>query len=244
MSTGPRTALVLAAGLGRRMRPLTETLPKPLLPLGGRTLLDHVLDRLAEAEVTMAVVNAHWHAARIEAHLAARGKAGLPPATLVRPEATLLETGGAARAARDLLGPDPFYVVNGDSFWLNGPCPALARLRHAWEAGGADCVLLVHRAAQAHAEVGYGDFALDPWGRLRRRGEREVVPYIYAGAQIIGPALLEQAPDGAFSMNLLWDRAIAAGRARAVVHDGPWFHLSTPADLAEAEAILNAGLPG
>ncbi len=242
--TVPRTALVLAAGLGRRMRPLTAALPKPLLPLGGRTLLDHALDRLAEAEVERAVVNAHWHAEQIEAHLAARTAARLPPETQVRTEATLLETGGAARAARDMLGPGPFYVVNGDSFWLNGPCPALTRLSHAWGAGDADCVLLVHRTAQAHVDVGYGDFALDSWGRPRRRGEREVVPYIYAGAQIVGPALMEQAPDGAFSMNLLWDIAIAAGRARAVVHDGPWFHLSTPADLAEAEAILNAGLPG
>ncbi len=242
--TVPRTALVLAAGLGRRMRPLTANLPKPLLPLGGRTLLDHVLDRLAEVSVETAVVNAHWHAARIEAHLAARNAAGLRPTTLVRTEAMLLETGGAAHAARDLLGSGPFYMVNGDSFWLNGPCPALTRLRHVWEAGEADCVLLVHRTAQAHAEVGRGDFALDPWGRLRRPEEREVVPYIYAGAQIVGPALMQQAPGGAFSMNLLWDYAIGAGRARAVVHDGPWFHLSTPADLAEAEAILNAGLPG
>ena len=244
MTDAPRTALVLAAGLGRRMRPLTETLPKPLLPLGGRTLLDHALDRLAEAAVERVVVNAHWHADQIEAHLAARTAAGLKPATLVRTEATLLETGGAARAAYDLLGPGPFYVVNGDSFWLNGPCPALTRLRHAWEVGDADCVLLAHRTAQAHAEVGCGDFALDPWGRPRRPGEREVVPYIYAGAQILGPALMADAPEGAFGMNLLWDRAIAATRARAVVHDGPWFHLSTPADLAEAEAILNAGLPG
>jgi MurNAc alpha-1-phosphate uridylyltransferase len=242
--TVPRTALVLAAGLGRRMRPLTETLPKPLLPLGGRTLLDHVLDRLAEASVDLAVVNAHWHANQIEAHLAARNAAGEPPATVVRTEATLLETGGAARAARDLLGPDPFFAVNGDSFWLDGPCPALLRLRHAWEAGDADCVLLVQRTARVHAEVGPGDFALDPWGRPRRPREREVVPYIYAGAQILHPTLIEGAPDGAFSMNVLWDRAIAAGRARAVVHDGPWFHLSTPTDLAEAEAILNAGLPG
>jgi len=244
VTDAPRTALVLAAGLGRRMRPLTEALPKPLLPLGGRTLLDHVLDRLAEAAVERVVVNAHWHAEQIEAHLAARTEAGLQPATLVRTEATLLETGGAARAAYNLLGPGPFYVVNGDSFWLNGPCPALTRLRHAWEMGDADCVLLVHRTAQAHAEVGCGDFALDAWGRPRRRGEREVVPYIYAGAQILGPALMQEAPEGAFSMNLLWDRAITAARARAVVHDGPWFHLSTPADLAEAEAILNAGLPG
>ncbi len=242
--TTPRTAMVLAAGLGRRMRPLTADLPKPLLLLGGRTLLDHALDRLAEASVETAVVNAHWRAERIESHLAARAAAGLRPASVVRTEVALLDTGGAARAARDLLGPGPFFVVNGNSFWLNGPCPALTRLGQAWESGDADCVVLVHRTAQAHAEVGRGDFALNSWGRPRRPGEREVVPYIYAGAQIVGPALMDQAPDGAFSMNLLWDRAMTAGRARAVVHDGSWFHLSTPADLAEAEAILNAGLPG
>ncbi len=240
----PRTAMVLAAGLGRRMRPLTEDLPKPLLMLGGRTLLDHALDRLAAAAVETAIVNAHWRGDRIAAHLASHNGAGGRPITAIQTEAALLDTGGAVRAARAALGPGPFFVVNGDAFWLNGPCPALTRLSHAWAAGGADCVLLVHRTAQAHAEVGLGDFALDAWGRLRRRGEREVVPYIYAGAQIVSPTLLDAAPEGAFSMNLLWDRAIAAGRARAVVHDGPWFHLSTPADLAEAEAILNAGLPG
>jgi MurNAc alpha-1-phosphate uridylyltransferase len=198
-------------------------------------LLDHALDRLAEAGVERVVVNAFWHADRIEAHLAARNVA---PVTVVRREDALLDTGGGVRAALDLLGPDPFYVVNGDAFWLDGPRPALFRLAGAHAAGAADDVLLVHRTCQVQAEVGLGDFAIDKWGAVSRRAEREVVPYVYAGVHLITPALLADTPQGVFSMNRVWDRAIAAGRLRAVVHDGAWFHLSTPSDLAQAEAVL------
>lgn len=243
MSIRPRTAMVLAAGRGTRMRPLTEQIPKPLLPLGGKPLLDHALDRLAEAGVELVVINAHWQADRLAAHLERRAAAGRRPHTILRREDVLLETGGGVRAALDLLGEAPFYVVNGDAFWLDGPLPALHRMAATFD-DDVDGVLLVHRTFQVHAEVGLGDFVVDKWGGLRRRGEREVVPYIYAGLQLIRPTLLLDTPDGPFSMNLAWDRAMAARRLRAMVHDGLWFHLSTPPDLAEAESVLQARLTG
>ena len=239
----PRTAMLLAAGLGTRMRPLTEHTAKPLLPLGGRTLLDHALSRLAAAGVRTVVVNAHWHAARVAAHLAAHWPG--PPLVIARHEDTLLDTGGGVRAALGTLGPEPFYVVNGDAFWLDGPTEtALARLAAAWDEDAVDALLLVQRTFQIAGEIGAGDFFVDPAGRMRRRVAREVAPYLYAGVQLLHPRLFADAPAGPFSMNLLWDRAIAAGRARAVVHDGLWCHLSTPADLATAESTLQARAVG
>lgn len=243
MTLRPQTAMVLAAGLGQRMRPLTNATAKPLLPLGGRALLDHALDRLAEVGVETVVVNGFWHAERVAAHLATRAAAGLGPRTMFRREAVLLETGGGVRAVLDLLGPEPFYVVNGDSFWLDGPSPALTRLAESFDAA-VDGVLLVHRTFQVRSDVGFGDFVVDNWGRPRRRREREVAPYIYAGVQLITPALLADTPDGPFSMNLAWDRAMAAGRLRALAHEGLWLHLSTPRDLSEAESVLQARMLG
>jgi len=242
MITRPTTAMLLAAGLGARMRPLTDDTAKPLLTLGGRALIDHALDHLAEVGVQTVVVNAFWHADKVAAHLAGRTR---PHIVLCR-EAALLETGGGVRAALDLLGPAPFYVVNGDAFWLDGPRPALTRLADQFDSDTMDVALLVHRTVQVPGEAGLGDFAMDKWGRLRRRAEREVVPYLYAGVQIAAPALFADAPEGSFSVNLLWDRAIAADRLRAVVHDGLWFHLSTPTDLAETETALRlvGELPG
>jgi N-acetyl-alpha-D-muramate 1-phosphate uridylyltransferase len=234
--------MVLAAGLGTRMRPLTDENAKPLLPLGGKALLDHALDRLEAVGVSRVIVNAFWQADRVATHLSARGGRG--PEIVLRREDVLLDTGGGVRAALGLLGDDPFYVINGDAFWLDGPRPALARLAESFAAGDVDAVLLVHRTYQVHAEVGAGDFSVDGLGHVRRRREREVVPYIYAGVQLIAPALLADMPEGAFSMNRVWDRAIAAGRLRAVVHDGLWFHLSRPADLSDAESILAARLTG
>jgi MurNAc alpha-1-phosphate uridylyltransferase len=243
----PGTAMLLAAGLGTRMRPLTEETAKPLLTLAGRSLLDHALDRLAGIGVRQVVVNAHWQADRVAEHLAGRAP---PPETMVRREAALLDTGGAVRAAlhEGVLGrergePAPFYVVNGDAYWLDGPSSMLGRLAAALDET-ADGVLLLHRSVQVQADIGFGDFLLDPWGRPRRRAPHEVAPYVFAGVQLLSPALFEAAPEGAFSMNLLWDRAAASGRLRAVVHDGLWFHLSTPADLAAAEHMLLAGETG
>ena len=236
----PRTAMLLAAGIGTRMRPLTDRTAKPLLPLGGQALIDHALDRLADVGVETVVVNGHWHAEQVATHVAKRTR----PRTIMRREASLLDTGGSVKAALDLLGPRPFFVVNGDAFWVDGPQPALQRLVTAFDPAEVDGVLLVHRTFQGHADVGFGDFALNAWGAPRRRGEREVVPYVYAGLQLIAPALLAGSADGAFSMNQAWDGAMPSGRLRAVVHDGLWFHLSTPADLAEAESILQARLTG
>jgi MurNAc alpha-1-phosphate uridylyltransferase len=235
MTVRPRTAMILAAGLATRMRPLTDHTAKPLLRLAGQTLLDHALDRLAEVGVETVVVNAHWHADKLAAHLAARAT---PPRTVLRREAQLLETGGGVLAALDLLGPEPFFVVNGDAFWLNGPSPALARLAAAFDPEVADAVLLLQRAAPVMAEIGRGDFALDPWGVPRRPREFELVPYVFAGASIMHPALLRDCMPGAFSLNQPWNQALAAGRLRAIVHDGDWFHLSTPADLDDAETAL------
>jgi MurNAc alpha-1-phosphate uridylyltransferase len=233
-----RKAMVLAAGLGTRMRPLTDDRPKPLLPLDGRSLLDHALDRLAETGVTEAVVNAHWFADKIAAAMAPRTH----PRIHLQREEQLLETGGGVALALPHLGPDPFAVVNGDAFWLCGPTPALRRLAAAFDDDQMDGLLLLVRTTQVEGAVGRGDFMLDPLGRLRRPREREIAPYLFGGVQILSPRLFEGAPSGAFSLNCLYDRAIEAGRLYGLVHDGVWFHLSTPRDLGKAEEQLRAGL--
>jgi N-acetyl-alpha-D-muramate 1-phosphate uridylyltransferase len=240
MTTRPHSAMILAAGLATRMRPLTNETAKPLLTLGGRTLLDHALEHLAHEGVTNVVVNAFWHAERVITHLARRRQ---PPNTVAVQEPTLLDTGGGVRHARKHLGADPLFVINGDAFWLNGPSTALRRLTMALK-GDVDVALLVHRTFQVHAETGLGDFALSQLGVPRRRRVREVVPYIFAGASLMWPGLLDEMPDGPFSLNRVWDRAMETGRIRGVVHDGIWFHLSTPADLAEAERVLEARITG
>lgn len=236
-------AILLAAGLGRRMRPLTDTTPKPLLTLGGRALLDHALDRLAEAGIQRVVVNAHWHADLLRRHLAERHS----PAITLREEDSLLDTGGAVLAALGdgLLGSGdaPFLVVNSDSVWLDGPAPTIARLVEALRPA-VDAVMLVHRTFQIQADVGFGDFFLDSFGVPRRRREREVAPYLYAGITLARRALFAGWPAAEMSMNAVWDRAIGAGRMAAVVHDGLWFHLTCPDDLAEAEHALAAQLTG
>ncbi len=231
-------AMVLAAGLGTRMRPLTDDRPKPLLPLAGRTLLDHALDRLAESGVQRAVVNAHWHADQIAAAVAGRSL----PAVTLQHEQALLETGGSVRLALPALGEAPFAVVNGDAFWLNGPTPALTRMAAAFDEAAMDGLLLLVRTAQIEGEVGFGDFLLDPLGKLRRPKEREIAPYLFGGVQILSPRLLADQPVERFSLNRVYDRAIAEGRLYGLVHDGVWFHLSTPADLKRAEDALRAGL--
>lgn len=233
----PDAAMILAAGLGTRMRPLTENEAKPLLMLGGRSLLDHARDRLLSAGIRRHVVNAHWQAERIAAALAARPE----PAVLLAEE-TLLETGGGVAAALPELGPRPFFVVNGDAFWLDGPQPTLHRLAAAFDDDRMDALLLMVRAAQIGGEMGRGDFLLDPLGAARRPPERLVAPYLFGGVQILSPRLFDGAPGGPFSLNRLYDRAIEAGRLFGLVHDGAWFHLSTPKDLADAESALRSGL--
>ncbi|MFC0387328.1 nucleotidyltransferase family protein [Muricoccus vinaceus] len=230
--------MVLAAGLGTRMSPLTEAVPKPLLALRGRSLLDHALDRLGDAGIGEAVVNAYHLAPQVVAACEARRS----PRCTVLVEDTLLETGGGIRNALPHLGDAPFAVVNGDAYWLDGPTPALLRLAAAFDEARMDALLLMVRAAQVEGEVGLGDFLLDPLGRLRRPREREVAPYLYAGVQIIHPRLLDGTSPGRFGLMGPWMRAIEAGRLYGLVHDGAWFHLSTPPDLQRAEEALDKGL--
>ena len=248
MSRVVRNGMVLAAGRGVRMLPLTTHRPKPLLRVGGQSLLDHALDRLSEAGVATVVVNTHWHGDQVADRVRARSaREPRHPRVILQPEPELFETGGAVLAAlRSGALPDdaPFVVVNGDSFWLDGPVPALRRLADGFDDAATDALLLVARTATVVGDVGRGDFAIDETGRLRRPAEHEIVPYMFAGIQLLSPRLFAGIHHGAFSMNLLWDEAIATGRIRAIVHDGPWFHLSRPSDIAETERALRDPLFG
>lgn len=228
-------AIILAAGLGERMRPLTDTLPKPLLAVGGRPMIDWALDRLDAARIPDVVINLFYRGAQIESHLQERAR----PRIVFSHEAERLETGGGTKQALPLLGDAPFLAVNADMIWLDGPTPALERLAARWDDETMDCLLLLHSAPKAMSYEGKGDFTLDPLGRLKRRREREIAPFVYAGVQIVHPRLFADTPDGAFSFNLLFDRAIAKGRSFGLVHDGAWFHIGTPQALADADPLLN-----
>jgi MurNAc alpha-1-phosphate uridylyltransferase len=235
----PTHAMVLAAGLGTRMRPLTDDRPKPLLPLEGRSLLHHAMDRLGDAGIGNVVVNAHWFAEQVADAVAAYGA---HPAPVVLREPVLLETGGGVKNALPHLGDQPFVVVNGDAFWLDGPSAALRRMAAAFDPAEMDALLLLVRTAHVDGDAGRGDFLLDPLGRARRPKEREIAPYLFGGVQILSPHLFEDMPEGPFSLNRVYDRAIENGRLFGLVHDGAWFHLSTPRDLARAETMLRAGI--
>jgi MurNAc alpha-1-phosphate uridylyltransferase len=227
------TAMILAAGFGTRMRPITEHTPKPLIPLCGRTLLDHGIDRLVAVGVKRVVVNTHYKAPMMAEHLAQRHDIEI----VLSHEETLLDTGGGVKNALKHLG-DAFYVMNADVFWLNGRTPALTRLAHAWDPARLDALMLVQRTTSAIGYEGIGDFAVDPMGNVRRRAEREVVPFLFAGIEILSRRLFEGAPDGVFSLNQLWNKAIASGRLKAIIHDGEWFHVGTPQGLAASEDRL------
>lgn len=218
------------------MRPLTLTTPKPLIPLAGRPLIDHVLDRLAQAGVETAVVNVHYLADKLEAHV--KNRDGKPPRILVSDErGVLLDTGGGVTKALHLLGSGPFFIHNADSVWSEAT-PALPRMLRAWDPEKMDCLLLL---APAATSIGYGadgDFSIDAHGRLARRGKGEVVPHAFAGASLCDARLFENAPEGKFSLNLLWDRALAKGRLFGLELDGRWMHVGTPAALAEAETLF------
>ena len=231
----PRKAMVLAAGRGRRMRPLTATTPKPLVEVAGKSLINHVLDRLEVAGVEEAVVNVHYLADLVEVHVKRRAR----PRIAVSDERTeLLETGGGIVRALPMLGDEPFFVANSDSFWIEGVKPNLVRLADAFDPETMDGLLLLASTVTAVGYDGNGDFMLAPDGRLSRRRERIIAPFAYAGAAVFHPRLFADPPAGAFSLNVLFDRAIESGRLHGLRMDGLWLHVGTPAAIAAAEAAI------
>lgn len=229
------TAMVMAAGLGKRMRPLTATQPKPLVRVAGKALIDYSLDKLAEAGVARAVVNLHYLADALEGHFNAR-KAG-PAITISDERALLLETGGGMVKAAPLL-PDPFFCLNSDNIWLDGPQNAFRELSARWDPERMDALLLVVSHARAVNYQGKGDFHLDPMGRVTRRRSGRIAPFIYTGIQIVSHRLLREAPEGAFSTNVLWSRAIEEERLYGVSHTGLWCEVGDPAAIAPTEELL------
>ncbi|WP_282604433.1 nucleotidyltransferase family protein [Pelagibius sp. Alg239-R121] len=230
----PSQAMVLAAGLGTRMKGLTENLPKPLVEVSGRAMLDTILDRISSAGIENVVINLHYLGDRIVEHLEARDA----PKIAYSREDDLLETGGGVKKALPLLGENPFFVTNGDVCWLDGYSSALKRLAEHWEDDEMDGLLLLHPTVYAFGYDGAGDFMMNPDGRIQRRAERMVAPFIYAGIQILHPRFFDGAPDGPFSLNLLYDRAIENSRLFGIRHDGEWFHIGTPEQLRDAETAL------
>jgi len=233
----PKSAIVLAAGLGTRMRPYNGHVPKPLVTVGGQSLIDYGLDRLADAGVERAIVNVHHLADAVERHLAARKR----PRIIISDEReSLLGTGGGIVKALPQLGDAPFFLINSDTLWLDGVKPNFARLAESFDADAMDALLLLAPSVGSLGYQGRGDYSMLADGRLRRRGEHEVVPFIYAGAAILSPALFADTPQGAFALTRLFDRAGAAGRLFGLRLDGIWMHVGTPEAVAAAEAALAA----
>ncbi|MFO7298357.1 MAG: nucleotidyltransferase family protein [Pseudomonadota bacterium] len=236
MSWFPKSAMVLAAGLGTRMRPLTDRVPKPLIRLQEKPLIDHVLDRLAETGTEQAVVNVHHHADQIIDHLKGRDR----PRVLISDERdALLDTGGGVVKALPLLGDEPFLIHNSDSTWIDGVQPNLIRLARGFDPERMDALLLLALASASIGYEGRGDFMMSPDGLLRRRPEREVVPFVYSGVCIVHPRFFANAPEGPFSLNLLFDKAIEQGRLHGIRLDGIWLHVGTPEALAEADQLFH-----
>jgi MurNAc alpha-1-phosphate uridylyltransferase len=229
--------MVLSAGLGTRMRPLTERRPKPLVEVGGKALIDHVLDRLSEAGVERAVVNVHHFAEQIERHLASRSK---PKITISDERGLLLGTGGAVVKALPELGNAPFFHINSDSIWIDGVKPNLLALADTFDPASMDALLLLAPTSGSIGYAGRGDFGMAPDGRLRRRAEREVAPFVFAGAAILAPALFKDAPQGEFPLTLLFDRAAEQGRLFGLRLEGLWMHVGTPDAIALAEKAIRA----
>ncbi len=232
------TAMILAAGRGERMRPLTDTMPKPLIPVGGKPMLEHILARLKARGVVNIVVNAHYLAEQIVDRLKGRAQ--------VIVEESLLDTGGGVKNALPLLGDKPFFVLNGDGLWRDGPSePTLSQLEGRWDADRMDALLLLH---PLHKVIGRepkdrGDYFIEPRGRLRYRGLAPLSPYVFASVSICHPNLFRDSPDGPFSLLQLWHRAEAQGRLHGMIHDGDWFHIGTPQALATAERVLASSAP-
>lgn len=231
------TAMILAAGLGKRMRPLTASQPKPLVRVAGKALIDHALDRLAEAGVARAVVNVHYLADALEAHVLARQT---PKASVSDERALLLETGGGMLKALPQL-PDPFFALNADNIWLDGPKSAFHDLSRRWDPEAMDALLLVVPHARAMNFAGPGDFHMDPLGRLSRRRPGRIAPFIYTGIQLVSHRLLRDAPEGPFGTMTLWERAIAEGRLYGLSFTGLWFEVGTPQAIRPTEEALAGG---
>jgi MurNAc alpha-1-phosphate uridylyltransferase len=231
------TAMVLAAGLGKRMRPLTATQPKPLVRVAGKPLIDHALDRLEEAGVARAVVNVHYLGDALEAHVQARAA---PKVTISDEREQLLETGGGMVKALGQL-PDPFFCINSDNIWLDGPKDAFRDLSDGWDPERMDALLMLVPHRGAHNFRGKGDFHMDARGRVTRRRSGRIAPFIFTGIQLVSHRLLRDAPEGPFSTNILWDRAIAEGRLFGVAFTGQWFEVGTPTAIAPTEAVLKEG---
>ncbi|HJP20050.1 MAG TPA: nucleotidyltransferase family protein [Alphaproteobacteria bacterium] len=237
MKKPPETAMVLAAGLGTRLRPLTDTRPKALVEVAGRSLIDRALDRLVAAGVNRAVVNLHHHAETLRYHLAGRRDIDIVCSDESR---ELLDTGGGVAKALSLLGSAPFLVVNADALWFDGTRNTLHRLAEAWDGRRMEALMLMHPTVQAVGYDGRGDYHMAPTGRLRRRNHSEVVPFLFAGVQILSPKLFADGPTGAFSLNRIYDQAEGRRRLFGCRHLGIWMHVGSPAGLAEAEAALAA----
>lgn len=232
----PRTAMIMAAGLGKRMRPLTATRPKPLIEVNGKALLDHVLEKLRLAGVAKVVVNVHYLADAIEAHLLTRAE-GLE--VVISDERKLLmETGGGMVQAEPLIDSEPFLALNSDNLWIDGPADTIKLLASQWDGAKMDALLLLVPQARAFGHKGMGDFHMDRTGSLRRRERSHVAPFVFTGVQIVSKRLLRDAPEGPFSTNILWDRAIDEGRAFGAVHQGLWFDVGTPQSIGFTEAAL------
>ncbi len=232
----PGTAMVMAAGLGKRMRPLTATRPKPLIDIAGKPLLDHLLERLKAAGVGKVVVNVHYLADAIEAHLK-KNSHGLD-VVISDERSLLLETGGGLVKAEPLIDCDPFLALNSDNLWVDGPADTLRLLASGWDDKRMDSLLLLVAHARAENHGGRGDFHMDRTGRLRRRERSHVAPFVYTGVQMLSKRLLQGAPEGPFSTNLLWDKAIETGRCFGAVHHGLWFDVGTPQAITATELIL------
>ena len=232
----PDTAMVMAAGLGKRMRPLTATRPKPLIEVNGKPLIDHVLDRLRAAGVGKAVVNVHYLADSLEAHL--RESAGDLEIRISDERGLLMETGGGLVQAAPLIDADPFFAINSDNYWVDGPSDTLRLLASHWDGDAMDALLLLVPHARAFNHKGLGDFHMDRFGRLQRRSRSKVAPYVFTGIQLVSKRLLRDAPEGPFSTNIFWNRAIDEGRCFGAVHQGLWFDVGTPASVRATESIL------
>ncbi len=231
----PKKAMVMGAGLGKRMLPLTRDIPKPLVIFNSKPLIDHVLDGLGDAGIQTAVVNTHYHADKMHSHLSHRMA---PEIIISHEDDELLETGGGAKKALHHFENDPFVIHNSDSIWAEGTKSNIQDLISHWDSEKMDCLLMLALISRSIGYQGRGDFYIEPDGKLRRRAPEETLPFVFAGVSIIHPKLFQNSPDGAFSLNVLWDRAIENGRLYGVCHEGTWLHLGDPKALEDAEEFV------